>query len=271
MHAHIVLITGASSGIGKEIARLLAQRGDFPLLVGRNMSALQELKREIGTGDSFPCDVTQEEHVQKLADTVISKYGRVDVLVNSAGVGYFGDILDMSSSHYRKMIETNYMGSVYCTRAVLPHMLQQEGGRILNIASVAGLTGIPNLAGYSASKFALIGFSEALRLAYAPRVQVGVLCPGPVKTPFFRGEDPTALFPAPIARHVIDAKTAALSALRLIDRPRTKVIPYSLRWAMRIRRLFPGLYFWATKKMYRSFQQGGSGEMLKWDKGGKQL
>ena len=84
------------------------------------------------------------------------------------------------------MMETNYLGTVQLTQAVLPWMLQQGSGKIINIASVAALTGTPNLAAYCASKFALLGFSEALQLEFSPQIQVGVLCPGPVQTPFFR-------------------------------------------------------------------------------------
>lgn len=264
MRRRIVMITGASSGIGKEIARLLARRGDFPLLIARNTRALQALQAEIATGAVYSCDVTQEEDVRRFVNEAIRRYERVDVLVNSAGVGYFGGVLDVTPSEYRKMMETNYMGAVNVIRAVLPHMLRQGGGRILNIASVAGLTGIPNLAGYTASKFALIGFSESLRMEYAPRIQVGVLCPGPVNTSFFLGEDPFSLFPSPIARQLIDVQTVAATAVRLIDRPRVKVIPFSMRWAMRLRHIVPGLYVWATRKMYSSLQTSEAGEPLKW-------
>ncbi|GGE19378.1 oxidoreductase [Marinithermofilum abyssi] len=250
MNDRIVLITGASSGIGKEIARIVAARGHTPLLVARNRKPLAALQRELGRGECFSCDVTSQEDVKDLVEEVIQRYGKVDVLMNNAGYGCFGGALDVPIHEVEGMAETNYLGTVRIILAFLPHMLQQGEGRIVNIASVAGLTGIPNLAAYSASKFALMGFSESLRLEYSPRIQVGVLCPGPVQTPFFRGEDPARLFPGPIARQLLDVKTVAEEAVRLIDRPRVKVIPWSLRWAIRIRNMAPGVYFWATKRMY---------------------
>lgn len=250
-----VLVTGASSGIGKEIARQLVQRGDIPLLVARNTSALEALHRELKAGGVFPCDVTDEQRVHDTVEAVIARYGRIDVLINNAGYGRFGDPLDISLTDYEGMANTNYMGTVRLTKAVLPHMLRQGGGRIINIASVAGLTGIPNLSAYCASKFALVGFSEALKLAYAPHIQVGILCPGPVETPFFQGEDPGRLFPRLIAGQLLDTETVAKHTLQLVERPRLKVIPWGLSWAMRMRGVAPGVYGWVTKKLYDSLKK----------------
>ncbi|OYD08932.1 SDR family NAD(P)-dependent oxidoreductase [Paludifilum halophilum] len=255
MNQRIVLLTGASSGIGKEIARQLVQRGDFPILVARKADPLKRLTEELGSCDFFPCDVTQQKQVHRLAEEVIARYGRVDVLINNAGYGRFGGLMDLSISDYEGMMETNYLGTVRLTRAVLPHMFRRGAGRIINIASVAGLTGSPNLGAYSASKFALIGFSESLRLESAPLIQVGVLCPGPVQTPFFRGTDPSQLFPGWIVSQLLDAHTVARYAVRMIDRPRLKVIPRRMSWAVKVRNIAPEFYMWATKKMYESFQR----------------
>lgn len=252
MNRRIVLLTGASSGIGEEIARQLVQNGDFPLLVARNVKALERLKNELGQCDVFPCDVTREDQVQTLTDEVITRYGGVDVLINNAGYGRFGGALDIPLSDFAGMAETNYLGAVRLTRAIVPHMLQQDNGRIINIASVAGLTGIPNLSAYCASKFALIGFSEALKMEYTPRIKVGVLCPGPVQTPFFQGEDPSRLFPGPIAKQLLNVQTVARHAVKLIDRPKLKVIPWGVSVAMKLRNVAPGVYMWATKRLYDS-------------------
>jgi uncharacterized protein len=253
----IILITGASSGIGREIVRQLIQQGDYPLLVARNQHTLQAIKKEWIDCETFPCDVTQPEQVKQLVDEVIDRFGKVDVLINNAGYGRFGGSLDLPLTDYMGMITTNYLGAVYLTQALLPHMLVQGSGRIINIASIAGLTGIPNLAAYCASKFALIGFFEALHLEYYPIIQVGVLCPGPVRTPFFQGKDPSHHFPAPVARQLMDVETVARHAIQLIKRPRIKVIPRSLSWALTVRRIAPTFYLWATKKLYDSFKKKG--------------
>lgn len=259
MNQKIVLLTGASSGIGRELARQLVQRGDFPILVARNRDALQQLKNELKQVDIFPCDVTNLEQVKSLVDETVRRYGRVDVLVNNAGYGRFGGALDIPIEDYIGMIDTNYLGAVRLTCTVLPHMLKQGGGRIINIASVAGLTGVPNLAPYVASKFALIGFSESLSLEYSPRIQVAVLCPGPVRTPFFKGEDPFRLYPGPIARQLIDVETVAKHAIQLMDRPKLKkVIPRGLSLSMKLRDWAPGIYLWVTKKIYRNIASNTS-------------
>ncbi len=250
MGERIVLLTGASSGIGREIAHLLVKKGDYPIVVARNKEALEKLVKELGKGTAFSCDVTQEHEVNFLIERVILQWGRVDVLINSAGFGQFGGLLEVPMSQFEKMMDTNYLGAVRMTRALLPHMERQGAGIIINIASTAGLSGVPNLAAYVASKFALIGFSESIHLEYAPKIQIGVLCPGPVNTPFFAGESPARLFPPLIVRHMIDAKQAAYHAVRLIDHPRIKVIPFPLAIAMRLRHLFPGFYRWFIKRLY---------------------
>jgi len=250
MRKRIVLVTGASSGIGREIARLLARRGDFPVLAARRAEPLRELTEELGTGAAFPCDVTDENAAQALVDEVKRTWGRIDVLINNAGYGAFGGFLEIPMSEYEGMMQTNYLGAVRMTRAVIPHMLEAGGGRIVNIASVAGLTGSPNLAAYTASKFALVGFSESLDLQYAPVIRVGVLCPGPVSTPFFRGEDPSRFFPAPIAKRLLDPETVARHAIGLIDRPRVLVVPRLFAPALAFRALFPRIYRKIAKKMY---------------------
>jgi uncharacterized protein len=255
LNPRIILITGASSGIGREMVRQLIQKGDYPLLVARDRNMLQKIKNESSHCEIFPCDITQPEQVKQLVDEVIHQFGRVDVLVNNAGYGRFGGSLDLPLTDYSGMMNTNYLGAVHLTHTLLPYMLVQGHGRIINISSIAGLTGIPNLAAYCASKFALIGFSEALHLEYYPMIQVGVLCPGPVQTPFFQDTDPSNHFPAPIYRQLIDVQTVARHAIQLIKRPRIKVIPRSLSWAIKVRRLAPAFYLWATKKMYDSFKK----------------
>ncbi|PTM59169.1 SDR family NAD(P)-dependent oxidoreductase [Desmospora activa] len=249
-----ILITGASSGIGAEIARQLVQKGDFPLLVARDEAKLQQLRQDLGCGAAFTCDVTCTEEVNRLADCIYQRYGGVDVLINNAGYGKFGGSMEVSTTDYVGMIETNYLGAVRMTRALLPQLLQRNG-KIINIASIAGLTGIPNLAAYCASKFALIGYSESLQLEFAPRIQVGVLCPGPVQTPFFQGEDPASCFPPLILGRLLDTETVARHAVRLMERPRIKIIPAGMRWAMHLRHFSPQLYRWVLKRMYDSFAQ----------------
>jgi short-subunit dehydrogenase len=255
MSGQIVLVTGATGGIGREIVRHLAARGDRPLMVGRNEGALQTLAREVPGGEAMVCDVTKRDQVERLVENVISRYGRLDVLINNAGYGRFGGALEVPIEDYAGMMEANCLGAIHMSLAFLPHMLQRGKGRIVNIASIAGLTGVPNLAGYCASKFALLGFSESLQMEFAPRIQVGVLCPGPVDTPFFRGVSPFRYFPSPIARRTLPPSVVAEYALRLIDRPGIKVIPRTLDWAIRLRRWFPRIAVRVTGRLYDTLRK----------------
>ncbi|MGA9174487.1 MAG: SDR family oxidoreductase [Thermoactinomyces sp.] len=257
MSKRFVLITGASSGIGEAIAQQLVKQGDYPILVARNKDKLRDLKQKLKDCSVYSCDVTREDEVKQMVDAVIQGFGKIDVLINNAGMGAFGGTLEIPFSDYAQMIETNYLGAVRLTAHLLPHMLLAGGGRIINIASMAGLTGIPNLAGYCASKFALIGFSESLKLEYSPVIRVGVLCPGPVRTPFFGGKDPYSCFPPFIAKRMLDADTVARYAIRLIERPRLLVIPRSLKWALRLRQVCPDLYLQVTRWMYGSWMKKG--------------
>jgi short-subunit dehydrogenase len=165
--------------------------------------------------------------------------------------------LDVPVDEYRAMMEVNYLGAVQMTMKVIPVMMKQGGGRIINIASVAGLTGIPNLSGYVASKYALIGFSESVHMEFAPRIRVGVLCPGPVDTPFFGEQNPRDLFPGLVYRHMLDARTVAKEAMKLMDRPRFRVIPAGIRWAFRFRGWFPALSRKVTGMLYRPLLNKG--------------
>lgn len=250
MTDRIVLITGASSGIGEAIARKLCEEEYFPILAARNETRLHQIKRDLKKGAVFSCDITREEDVKQLVERVLQKFGRIDILINNAGYGRFGGALDVSLQDYQGMMETNYLGTVRMVQHVLPHMLENGGGRIINISSMAGLTGIPNLAGYCATKFALMGFSESLRLEYSPAIQVGVLCPGPVMTPFFGEESPRNHFPSLIANQTLDTEEVARQTLKIIQRPRTVVIPKKLKWALKLRIWFPSLYLALTKLLY---------------------
>ncbi|RAL26361.1 SDR family NAD(P)-dependent oxidoreductase [Thermoflavimicrobium daqui] len=253
MTKKIVLLTGASSGIGEAIARKLVRTHQyFPLLVARRLDKLQSLAHELEC-DYFVTDITQQEQVKKLVQYAYSKYGQIDILINNAGYGTFGGTLETSFTDYQGILETNYLATVRLIQAILPSMLGAGGGKIINIASIAGLTGVPNLSAYSASKFALIGFSESLQLEYGSQIQVGILCPGPVQTPFFQGKDPKTLFPSLIARQLLDPETVANETIKLIDRPRVKVIPKKLFWLLLFKRIAPKLYMALCKKMYDSF------------------
>ena len=164
----VVVITGASGGIGRELARQLSKAGAWVVLGSRNEARLNELAqecRDMGARSlSVVTDVSVEEDCKNLIEQALAEFGRVDALVNNAGITVWGKFEDMRTVEpFEKVMQVNYLGSVYCTHYALPH-LKKTMGRIAAISSLAGKTGVPLRSGYAASKFAMGGFFETLRI-----------------------------------------------------------------------------------------------------------
>jgi short-subunit dehydrogenase len=164
----VIVITGASEGIGRALSLALAPQKSKLVLAARNENRLEELKKEIeslgGQALVTPTDVTQEDACKKLIDAAVSAWGGIDVLVNNAGQTMWTSLEDLKdTSIIEQLIRLNYLGAAYCTYYALPH-LKASKGRIATISSVAGLTGVPTRTAYSASKHALFGFFDSLRI-----------------------------------------------------------------------------------------------------------
>jgi len=178
--ARVVLVTGASSGIGKAIAQGLARRGYKVYGTSRTSHGPDE-----GGVRMVRLDVTRPESVSECVSNVLAREGRIDLLVNNAGGGLAGTVADTPLEEARALMETNFWGAVRMAREVLPAMLQRGDGRIINIGSLAGHVGLPFQAFYSASKFAIDGLTEALRLELrGTGVQATLICPGDFSTGF---------------------------------------------------------------------------------------
>jgi short-subunit dehydrogenase len=168
---NVVIITGASLGIGKEIAQQLADQGARLALAARNAERLNAVAAECrGRGAPalvVPTDVTDPSQCRTLVAQTMQEYGRIDTLINNAGIGMwtmFDRVQDISI--FERILQVNYLGSVYCTFYALPH-LKQTRGRIVGISSLAGKTGVPARTGYAASKHAMVGFFDSLRVEIA--------------------------------------------------------------------------------------------------------
>jgi short-subunit dehydrogenase len=179
----VVIITGASSGIGRELAHQLADQGAWLVLAARNVERLQAVKTECqkrgGKAIVVPTDVAVQGRCADMVRRTVEEYGRIDALVNNAGItmwATFDEVTDLSV--FEKIIQVNYMGSVYCTHYALPY-LKQSRGQIVGISSLTGKTGVPTRSGYSASKHAMVGFFDSLRIEVAPfGVSVTMIYPG---------------------------------------------------------------------------------------------
>lgn len=189
----VAVITGASSGIGKQMAFDLASLGCKVVLVARGKENLLKAKKEISQIKTevmaISCDVSDRHKVEALAQQLKKKFGKVDILVNAAGYGNHKKLEDSGLDEFEQMMKTNYFGTVYMIKALLP-MMQKDGGCIINISSIAGMIGMPSFSNYTATKWAVLGFSESLyNEFYSTNIKITVVCPGQVETKFF--DDPS--------------------------------------------------------------------------------
>ena len=248
------IVTGATKGIGRAVVEQLVARGARLGCIARSEPDLLELQRTLEPRgpriEVAPADVSIRPEVEKALDSLTAALGQVDILVNNAGVGLYGPVVDLDPDDAERLMTVNYLGTVYPTCALLPKMIERKSGHIVNIASIAGLLGAPFEAAYTASKFAVVGFSEALAIETAALgVKVSVISPGPVDTGFFsaRGHPYSRSSPRPVT-----AEAVADAVLAAIDKSRFEaIVPRSLRSAILLRTLAPPLYFFATRRAFR--------------------
>lgn len=185
-----ILITGAGTGLGKELALAYAQEGNRIILVGRTQSRLDEVKQLInGSALSVTCDITDFNQVEQLISR-LNESEKIDQVINNAGVGYFGSLKDIPADQISHMIDTNVKGTIYVTKAILPTFIERNAGKIMNIVSTAGLRGKAHETAYCASKFAIRGFTEALVKELENRsISVSGVYMGGMDTPFWDEND----------------------------------------------------------------------------------
>src|ERR1700738_1957848 len=192
----VALITGATAGIGKACARALAKDGARLVLTGRRQDRLEELKQEAqkyGTqAITVAGDAREENTAIKTVEAAIQAFGQIDILVNNAGAGNYKDLVKTSAEEYDELMDTNVRSTFLFTRHTVPLMIQQKQGTILTISSMAGIYGFGGEAVYCATKFAQVGFAQALdKELRVHGIKVGVICPGGVKTEFAIGRGRT--------------------------------------------------------------------------------
>jgi short-subunit dehydrogenase len=207
----VAVVTGASSGIGEATARELAKRGWRCVLLARRRERLEPLAAELG-GEFELCDVADRSEVERVAAAILERHPRIDLLVNNAGIPGRGDFLTLDPERIEAVIRTNYLGGVWCVRALEPGL--QAGSHIVNVVSVAGTVAFAPAGPYAASKHAQLAFSRSLSALLAPRgIQVHTVLPGFVETegfpqksvlgnPFFRR---TVIGPELVAERIVAA------------------------------------------------------------------
>src|SRR5262245_13998043 len=240
LEGRIALVTGASSGIGRALSSLLAERGASLALAGRDAAALAEVAERTG-GQPVAVDLAEPDGAERLADLVLERYGRVDLLVNNAGAGWAGDLAAMPMDLAERLVTLNLVAPVRLTRLLLPGMLERGSGHLVYVTSIAGATGVAREAVYAATKAGLATFADSVREEVAGSgVTVSVVVPGVVDTPFFdrRGSAYDRSWPPPIP-----AERVARALLRAISSDRAEVFaPAWIRLPARLKGAAPGLY-----------------------------
>jgi NADP-dependent 3-hydroxy acid dehydrogenase YdfG len=194
----VAVVTGASAGIGEATAVALAQHGAKVVLAARRLERLESMAERItragGTALAVPCDVTDHRALQTLRGVVQEAFGPADILVNNAGIPGGGDLAELDYDEIRKVVEVNVLGVMFGTRAFLPGMLARGHGHIVNVASLAGRFTTPGASVYSATKHAVVSFSEAMNITTAPKgVLITAVNPGFIPTEGFSGVGPRVL------------------------------------------------------------------------------
>lgn len=233
----VILITGASSGIGSEAAKALCQAGHTVVLAARREGKVAQLAASLGPrAAAFGCDVTDYAAVSEVVKSAIARYGRLDVLVNNAGVGYFDKVADGKIEEWHNMVDVNVKGVLNCLHACLPHLIASRG-HVVNLASVAAHHVFANSGIYCGTKHAVLAFSEAIRVELAGQLKVTTISPGAVNTPFvdstsnqemlnnYKEYFLTALDPVHIAAEIVRAVNApeGVTISEVIIRPHRPV------------------------------------------------
>jgi NADP-dependent 3-hydroxy acid dehydrogenase YdfG len=186
----VAVVTGAGRGVGQAIAIELGKLGAQVVLAARSRTQLEETGRVIGAKASvIPTDVRRKDELQRLFEQAATAVGPVDILVNAAGLGIFGPVVDFKDDDFETLIQTNLRGIFFASRLVLPSMIERKRGHIINIASIAGKVGSANRAVYCASKFGVVGFTESLAEEVRQHgIRASVICPGSTDTRFSPSE-----------------------------------------------------------------------------------
>lgn len=215
---HTAIITGAGSGIGAAIARALARAGARCVLAGRGKESLDALRLRLEIGELarvVQCDLRDEEHINNLIAQTMQTFGRIDSLINNAGIFQMKPLAETTTALFDETLAVNLRGVFLACRVAWPH-LQASRGQIINISSVAGVNGYVNNAAYCASKFGVNGLTEVLALEGQPHgIRVCAVCPGSVATPIWEGQAPTA-----VRQKMMKPEATAALVLHLLTAPR---------------------------------------------------
>lgn len=252
----VVVVTGASMGIGEAISKLFASQGASIVMLSRDTGRAEAARQRVGYSEctvALSCDVRHSEEIDRVLALTLHHFKRVDIWVNNAGHGLLDSVAQMEMAACVEMFETNLFGAVSAMQAVIPVMRQQGGGTIINISSVAGHIPIPFHAAYSATKFALnaIGKGAGVELK-KDGIHVLTVCPGYVRTAFgenaVRGNESKQVRPGSV-RGISAERVARATLLGYLKQKREVIVPWTMHVPVKIYQLFPGLVEWGMTRM----------------------
>jgi short-subunit dehydrogenase len=254
----VVVITGASMGIGEAIAKIFADRGASVVLLSRDAERAEATRGRIGHAErtlGLACDVRNREEIDRVVGLTLHHFQRIDVWINNACHGILDSVANVDMAACRETFETNFFGALEAMQAVIPVMKRQGSGTIINISSVAGHIPLPFHAAYSATKFALNAIGKAARIELkSSGINVLTVCPGYVRTGFganaVKGTEQKQVRPARVRG--IGAERVARAVLRgYRKQKREVVVPWTMHPVIKLYQLFPGIVEWSMVKMAR--------------------
>jgi short-subunit dehydrogenase len=257
MDGKVVVVTGASMGIGEAIAKVFADEGASVVLLSRDASRAETARHRVGHTDrtlALACDVRNREDIDRALVLTLHQFGRVDVWVNNAGVGMRDSVADMEAPACRELLETNFFGTIACMQAVVPALREAGGGTIINISSVAGHIPVPFMSLYCASKFAVNAIGKGARLELkCDNINVLTVCPGLVSTDFGKHvvADRQDDVPPQSVRGITAERVAQAAYRGYRRRKREVVVPWTMIPVIKLYQLFPGWIEWGMAKAMR--------------------
>ncbi|WP_059103644.1 SDR family NAD(P)-dependent oxidoreductase [Shouchella shacheensis] len=238
-----VWITGASSGLGKEITKAAHAAGYHVVMLARNLEAMESIKAECqgpAPINAIHLDLSKPIDMEKRA----AELPTPNVLINNAGLGLFELAEHTEADMVQSIMDVNVVGLIAMTKAVIPLMREEGSGHIINIASQAGKVATPKASAYAASKHAVLGFTNSLRMELGEKgIKVSAVNPGPIHTPFFDRADTSGTYVASVGRWMLDAEVVARKVVRLIEKPRRELnLPWWMNVGVKLHQLTPRLF-----------------------------
>ncbi|KIL75212.1 SDR family NAD(P)-dependent oxidoreductase [Bacillus badius] len=243
-----VVITGASGGLGMEMAKQAAAEGARLILLARRLDRLEEVKEMLHRTFAaevhiFAVDISQKEAVEEVFSKIYEEVSHIDILVNNAGFGIFKEAREAKWEETQAMFNVNVLGLILCAQMVIPHMQARRSGHIINIASQAGKLATPKSSVYAATKHAVLGYTNSLRMEMARAgVYVTAVNPGPIATDFFAVADPSGSYAKNVARWMLKPEQVAKEVVKAMGTNKREInLPRWMNAGSIIYMLFPRL------------------------------